>query len=119
MRLILLMCTMVWLSLVILLACSDKGPLSPFQCRVTGVAVEDGDTVTGVIIEEIYYQTPSQAQAACFKPFNEDNLGCVVALGEGEYRVVYTNSGFIRQTPYVNAMNHERCHAYYEEWSHM
>jgi hypothetical protein len=122
MKIILTMAWTVWLGLGILVtvaSCDDSEPLTPFQCRVTGVAVEDGDTVTGTIVEELYYADGLQSRAACFKPFQKDNFGCVIALNEGEYRVVYTSSSHFRRTPYVNARNHERCHAYYEEWKHL
>jgi hypothetical protein len=105
----------IWFGLVVLLtvtACKDDGtPLTPFQCRVVGVAVEDEDTVTGTIVEEIFYQSDRESRAACFKPFSTDNLGCVIALNKGEYRVVWST--------HRNVRLHEQCHAYYEEWKHM
>jgi hypothetical protein len=32
--------------------------------------------------------------------------------------VVYTSPGF-NNPHYASVVNHERCHAYYEEWTHM
>jgi len=109
------------LVLMFILSCDfDKPPkpLSPFQCRVTGVAVQDGDTVSGTIIEAVSYTTIAEVQAACQSPF-EYKAGCTIALSDKTYKVVYIRT-FAGSSPLYNTpKNHEYCHAYYEEWEHI
>lgn len=111
-----------FIAVLLLAGCEeDKSPLTPFQCRVNGVMVEDDDTVTGIITREAYFQTVSEVAAACLRPFSQDSYGCTIALNPGppgEYMIVYYPMAGM-PINYQTPKQHERCHAYYEEWRHM
>jgi len=108
--------------LLIVTSCNDKEPLTPFQCRVTGVVVRDDDTITGQVANETGYHKLSEVKAACQQPFNSHIYGCAVPIAPGLYNIhYYLSPGSFNQLPsnYNNYVNHERCHAYYEERKHL
>jgi hypothetical protein len=112
--------------LAVLVACGapDDTPLTPFQCRVTGVNVQDTDQVTGQVNKVTYYDTKEEVRAACMRPFSVNLYGCSIPIGEAEYNIVvlsFSEFGLrFKDTPSYNTiLNHEYCHAYYEERRHM
>jgi hypothetical protein len=115
---------------LILAGCSfepDLTPLTPFQCRVTGVNVQDEDTVTGTVLNVTRHYNGVELRAACEKPFSKDVKGCSVPVNVGEYEVHYMKEyhgpdprGIMEVRPsYNTVLNHELCHAYYEEAAHV
>lgn len=108
------------ITLLLLIACTEAvQPLTPFQCRVTGVAVEDGDTVTGFVSKEMHLRTTQEVRATCMAPFAVDIFGCAIAINTHEYIVVHKSSWNNRAIRYLTDKNHEYCHAFYEEGRHM
>jgi len=115
---------MRWLVLVLALLLSscqeDTTPLTPFQCRVTGVNVHDTDQVTGQVRNITHYKTMIEVRVACMKPFISKALyGCTIPFIPGRYNIVVLDSSVSPVPVYNTALNHEYCHAYYEEWRHM
>ena len=111
------------LIMFVLIGCDfepDISPLSPFQCRVTGVDVDETDTVTGTIDHICEHDSIEMTMRHCKQPFNEKLLGCAVPINDGAYVVHFRT---VRQPPehtaYNTVLNHELCHAYYEEPKHV
>lgn len=96
---------------VLLVGCEARVVLTPEQCRLTGVMVYDDDKVTGTIVERVPVETVEDAMRECFKPFQRV-YGCTIALDVGEYRIVWVERLKV-------ALEHEECHAYYEEGRHV
>jgi len=102
---------MKYLLLVLFLcACAP----SPETCRYMGVNVDNDDVVTG-ILNERHPGTQEDIRKACRVPFDPKKQGCTVVVGitednRGIYDAWYTGE---------NALLHEECHIYYEEWRHI
>ena len=94
--------------LLLLTACSNSDP-TPANCRGWGVAVKDGDTVTGRVVEE-RIAAPEVVQARCQSPF-EERLGCALTIGEHEYVIWAVDDHRV--------LMEERCHAWFEERGHV
>jgi hypothetical protein len=116
------------LAAILLVGCNydpNLNPLTPFQCRVTGVNVQDDDEVTGIIQSEVWFSTQAEIKAACQKPFHKDDVwGCAIAIsshdGYGVYQTIQIRQAFPTNGPEYNKPQfHERCHAWYEEGEHM
>lgn len=102
---------------VFLFACAstDSGSSipSPSECQAAGVVVDNDDTVTGVIYEELQGEQ-TWVMARCQSPFKKKD-GCtrvhnITDDGYGVYTIFYVHD---------LARKHERCHALYEEWRHV
>lgn len=125
MRFIMASCWIAWAALLVVLgmvACDFSPtiePLTPFECRVTGVDVKNGDTVTGFVTGIRKYNSMAEVRAACQRPFERTSYGCVRPVGTNSYRVIYMWTPTPRYLPYKSHLNHELCHAYYEEFQHM
>lgn len=78
---------------------------TPYDCRKTGVNVREHDKVTGVI-KELYEYSGGTAQAAC----GLGNVGCAKPIGVHEWSIHFESKLWILQ--------HEICHAIYEEYEH-
>ena len=80
---------------------------SPEYCRSWGVDVQDGDTVTGEIVEE-HIADWRTVQARCQ---GVSKHGCTIPVGEGQYVIWRVDD--------TGASTHEWCHAAYEEPGHV
>jgi hypothetical protein len=60
-----------------------------------------------------------EVKVACHKPFSMREYGCSIPIGEAEYNIVVLNFAEFANPGYRTVLNHEYCHAYYEERRHM
>ena len=94
------------LVVLLLTACNFDDTPFPEKCREYGVAVQDTDTVTGIITKETQ---ADDTRVLCMKPFDPTNKGCAISVNVGEYHIVYNSPA---------DKIHEQCHALYEEFRH-
>ena len=81
---------------------ATKQSISPLACRLTGVAVDEGDQITGVIVDEFEHSVGT-AHVVC----GSGTVGCAITVEDG-YEIHYEPS----ELDWVEL--HERCHALYE-----
>jgi hypothetical protein len=111
----------IFLVILFLFGCSEdlSEPLTPFQCRVIGVDVKDGTSISGNVSQVRYYNTMAEVKADCQRPFSMLEYGCAIPLAPKEYLIVVLKIPDTTYKPSYNTIeNHERCHAYYETKRH-
>jgi len=114
---------LIWILVIasLLYGCSEAldEPLTPFQCRVTGVDVPDDAEVTGEILSVSYYEEMEDLKIACKKPFSMVEYGCAIPVNVDQYEIHVLLVPVVPQPPYNTIENHERCHAGYQTRKHV